>query len=97
MVYIKSNKLAPHPSPQWPAQLKQAARHNIYNVLYNIIYILYNMYVLQCILYISYNAMVYTIYGDGAGDNDDDDCKMDGDDVEDIESVLQLDQKEIIQ
>ena len=39
--------------------------------------------------------MVYTIYGDG--DNEDDDCKMDGDDVEDIESMLQLDQEEIIQ
>ena len=30
MVYIKSNKLA----PPWPAQLKQAARYNIYNVMW---------------------------------------------------------------
>ena len=57
------------------------------------------MYVLQCILNTSYNAMMYTIYiyGDGDGDNDnvhdndDDYCKRDGDDVEDIEIRLLVD------
>ena len=55
------------------------------------------MYVLQCILNTSYNAMMYTIYDnrddddDNVHDNDDDYCKRDGDDVEDIEIRLQLD------
>ena len=55
------------------------------------------MYVLQCILNTSYNAMMYKIYGDGDGDNDnvhendDDYCKRESDDVEDIEIKLQLD------
>ena len=55
------------------------------------------MYVLRCILNTSYNAIMYKIYGDGNGDNDNvhdndnDDCKRDGDDVEDIESRLQVD------
>ena len=55
------------------------------------------MYVLQCILNTSYNAMMYKIYGDGDGDNDnvhdndDDYCKRDGDDVEDIEIRLLVD------